>query len=550
LQVANRKPGPASEVYRMRSRARVRALLLSAFVALGLPIRPVPALAARHTPPHLALWMEPGGNLVTLSTAEGVRQALDQARAMGVDVVIPEAKNAWGYTTYPSAFAPTIDTSPMPHGAPPTYPPPTQWYPHDYDMLGTIIQEAHARGIRVDVAVNSFSEGFSPMRIGPAFQRPGWLATTYVATRPIIAPDGTSYAVTGEDVPRGENQLIMYSPDAGPATPASRWGVEVAVSKGTVTEVRDRASAAVDPGPTPIPRGGYVLSGHGAAARWLAHALPLGAAVTVGPVESHFAQSVDESIYAFVNPADPEVRSYELAVVYEVLTRYDVDGIILDRTRYEDVTADFSPLSRAQFEAFIGRPVNHWPDDVYRYAAKENWITRVPGPLYRRWLGYRAHTIMTYARTVGNLVHTVKPHVALGMYVGSWYPVYFNEGVNWASPNVRPDYPWVGSEWVDAGLAPLLDYLMIGLYYRPVTMWEAFANHYHAEISIQGGTSLGRSLVDGATSLVGGLLVSLYDDDPRHLTRAIRMVDGLAQGTMLFDLVYLNPDLERAVPQP
>ena len=35
-------------------------------------------------------------DLLQLSTPDGVAAALDRARAAGVDVVMPEAKNAWG----------------------------------------------------------------------------------------------------------------------------------------------------------------------------------------------------------------------------------------------------------------------------------------------------------------------------------------------------------------------------------------------------------------------------------------------------------------------
>lgn len=522
---------------------------------LGVP----PALALgvagpRARPPRLALWMEPGANLTALSTLEGVRESLDRARAAGVDTVMPEAKNAWGYVTYPSTFAPSIATSPMPHtDPPPSYPAPADWYPGDYDMLGTIIAEAHARGMRVDAAVNSFGEGFSPLRAGPAFTHPEWQATAYVATRRVLTPDGESYALTGVDVLREEDNLVLYTPASGAASPASRWGVEVAVSGGTVTEVRDRSEGPSDPdpGPVAIPRDGYVLSGHGAAAAWLARALPVGTSVTIGPVETRMTLSSEHSIFAFVTPADPEVWNYELGVIHEILTHYDVDGIVLDRTRYEDLSEDFSPLSRAAFEQALGHPVAHWPDDIYTYAPSGYWVTRRLGPLFKAWLGYRAHTILAFTRAVVNLVHTLRPRVAVGMYVGSWYPVYYDEGVNWASPAVRLPYAWIGDEWVRSGLAPLLDYLMIGLYYRPVTIWEALRQHDSPNISIQGGAALGISLVHGDTPLLGALLVSLYEHDAGRLTRAIRMSNGLTRGTMLFDLIYLNNDqLWPAVPHP
>jgi uncharacterized lipoprotein YddW (UPF0748 family) len=536
-------------------------LMIAALAALALTAPPFGALrAAAAAPagavpgrvPHLALWIEPGANLRQLSTVEGVREALDRAKAAGIDTVMPEAKNAWGFTTYPSTFIPSIGDSPIPHsGAGGDYPPPTEWFPRDYDLLGTLITEAHARGLKVDVAINSFGEGYSPMRAGPSFTHDGFQAIAYVGYRNVVAPNGTTYELTGVDVPRGNDQLILYTPAAGTSSPASRWGVEAAVADGTVTEVRDRSAGADDPGPPAIPKNGYVLSGHGTAAAWLRETLAAGDHVSIGPVQTRFEPSSEHDIFAFANPANPEVWNYELAAVHEIVARYDVDGIVLDRTRYDDLSQDFSDSSRAAFERAIGHPVAHWPDDIYTYVAKGYGVDRKFGPLYKAWLGYRAHTIMMYTRAAAEVARATRPGVTVGMYVGAWYSVYYNEGVNWASPGVWAPYRWIGGRWVESGLAPLLDYLMIGLYYRPVTVGDAIRQHDNPLISVQGSGLLGETLVNGAIPVLGSLLLPLYEGQPQTMTRAIRMSNDVTQGTMLFDLVYLNTlNLWDAIPKP
>ncbi|HLW46699.1 MAG TPA: alpha amylase family protein [bacterium] len=534
-------------------RALIPACTAAALVtAACAAAAPPPAGAASGRIPHHALWIEPGANLRQLSTVEGVREALDRAKAAGIDSVMPEAKNAWGFATYPSTFIPPLAESPIPHsGAGGDYPPPTEWFPRDYDLLGTIITEAHARGLKVHVAINSFGEGYSPMRAGPSFTQPDFQATAYVGFRSVVAPNGTSYELTGVDVPRGNDQLVLYTPASGAASPASRWGVEAAVAGGTVTEVRDRAAGTDDPGPIAIPKNGYVLSGHGAAAAWMRDALAAGTSVAIGPVQTRMEPSSAHDIFAFANPANPDVWNYELAAVHEIVARYDVDGIVLDRTRYDDLSEDFSDASRAAFERSLGHPVAHWPDDIYTYVAKGYGVERRFGPLYKAWLGYRAHTIMTYTRAAAQVARATRPGVTVGMYVGAWYPVYYNEGVNWGSPGVWAPYPWIGATWVQSGLAPLLDYLMIGLYYRPVTESEAVRRHDNPLISVQGSGRLGETLVRGAIPVVGSLLLPLYEGQPQTMTRAIRMSDQVTQGTMLFDLVYLNTlNLWDAIPKP
>ena len=537
---------------RPREVARLLPAVLLALVLAGPAAPGSRADAAAGRVPRHVMWIEPGANLKQLSTVEGVRAALDRAKAAGIDTIIPEAKNAWGYASYPSSFMPSIADSPLSHsGAGGSYPPPSQWYPRGYDLLGTIIAEAHARGIRVDAAVNTFGEGYSPMHAGPSFTHPDFQATAYVAYRRVVPPDGSSYELTGVDVPRGEDQLVLFTPAAGAASPASRWGVEAAVADGAVTDVRDRAAGDTDPGAVAIPKNGYVLSGHGAAANWLRGALKPGDRITIGPVEARMAPSSAHNIFAFANPASPEVWNYELAAVREIVSKYDVDGIVLDRTRYDDLSEDFSELSRAAFERTIGHRVAQWPDDIYTYVPRGYWVTRKFGPLYQAWLGYRAHTIMAYTRAAREVAKTARPGVTVAMYVGSWYSVYYNEGVNWGSPNFRAPYAWIGDDWVRAGLAPLLDYLMIGLYYRPVTMWEAIRRGDGAAISIQGSGFLGVQIVHGDTPVIGSLLLTLYEGKPKTLTRAIRMSDAVTRGTMLFDLVYLNTlNLWEAIPTP
>ena len=53
---------------------------------------------------------------------------------------------------------------------------------------------------------------------------------------------------------------------------------------------------------------------------------------------------------AFVNPSNKEVQDFQLLRVEEVLKNYDIDGIVLDRCRYDNLYADFSHVTRNSFE--------------------------------------------------------------------------------------------------------------------------------------------------------------------------------------------------------
>ncbi len=383
--------------------------------------------------PRRALWIETSANLRALSTREGIRALVSRARAAGFDTVIPEAKNAWGFVIYDSAFAAHIRTSPV---ARPGYPPPIEWYPKDFDTLQVLIDEAHAAGLRAHPAVNAFGEG---LRLDPA--------------QPAIG-------------------LIERRPE---------W-----------------ASIHLRSGPNGQPT---------------------------------FVPSSRATMIAFVNPSHPEVQLYELAVLWEIVSRYDVDGVIIDRARYPGVDADFSDLSRAQFEGRLGRPVAQWPGDVMQTATGA--LRR--GPFFPEWVAWRASVIQAYVRSASRLVRRVRPGISVGMYVGAWYPTIFEAGQNWGRAEAPPLFPSWSQGWAEASLLPDLDYVMIGLYYRSITPWEALGRRAAWWASVAGGSTLARQ-VTGGFPVLGSVWLELYKNDRDAARRAIQAASRLTDGLMVFDL--------------
>jgi len=64
--------------------------------------------------------------------------------------------------------------------------------------------------------------------------------------------------------------------------------------------------------------------------------------------------SVKAKYSTMLNPANPEIQRYELSILKELASRYpQLDGVILDRVRYDGIAADFSDMSRKLFEKHI-----------------------------------------------------------------------------------------------------------------------------------------------------------------------------------------------------
>jgi len=72
---------------------------------------------------------------------------------------------------------------------------------------------------------------------------------------------------------RGANQLILYTPAYGESTGTNEWGAEATVIGGIVRNVGGNNSA--------IPRDGFVLSGHGKGADWIARSLNPGMEISI-----------------------------------------------------------------------------------------------------------------------------------------------------------------------------------------------------------------------------------------------------------------------------
>ena len=263
----------------------------------------------------------------------------------------------------------------------------------------------------------------------------------------------------------------------------------------------------------------------------------------------------------FMSAANPEVVEYELALLKEIC-QYDIDGVCLDRVRFSGITSDFSPEARTSFENFLGHEVKNWPEDVYTYELKEDAEPidmiadegarsgrglsdrheRVPGPLYDRWLVWRAKTITNIIARSRALVKLEDPSIVFADYTGAWYPSYYNEGVNWASPDYDPadDYDWAPEDYHEAGYAHLMDVFYAGWYYTSLTEEDALAKGDPAWASMEGTAKLFERIIGDDTSTHASLFLQQYEGDPENFQRCARAAYDLSDGLMLFDLIYLE----------
>ncbi|WP_106766198.1 alpha amylase family protein [Paenibacillus faecalis] len=241
----------------------------------------------------------------------------------------------------------------------------------------------------------------------------------------------------------------------------------------------------------------------------------------------------------FVNPIHPEVIRHELAIIEEVTKNYKLDGVVLDRCRYPNIYGDFSELSRQQFEQYIGQRVEKWPEHIF--TVQEGTKEIEFGQWFGKWTEWRALNIKNFVKKAKQLVKSLNPELSFSIYVGSWYPLYYNEGVNWGSETYHPELPWASEDYHRSGYADELDFLMTGCYYPEVSIEEAEQSGRPASwYSVEGAIDMSLQAVNGQIPVVASLFLKDYDGNPEQFKKAVRMCKQKSHGVMLFDVVYLE----------
>ncbi len=246
------------------------------------------------------------------------------------------------------------------------------------------------------------------------------------------------------------------------------------------------------------------------------------------------SELTNEHMAVFVNPANPDAAQYELAILHEIASNYPVQGIVLDRMRYPNKFCDFSDYTRRGIEQMVGERVRDWPDDVCIRQGSE----LVPRRLFGHWLLYRAGIIRAFLERARVVVKSANPTAALGAYVGSWYPYYWDVGVNWAGPKHIAQYDWWPDGYEKTGYADLVDFLCPGCYYPDPTRAEAAASGLEEWRSVEAGLDEASFAVEDACFSYGSIYLRDYIGSPDRLARAINLCLENSQGCMLFDLVH------------
>lgn len=236
-------------------------------------------------------------------------------------------------------------------------------------------------------------------------------------------------------------------------------------------------------------------------------------------------------VAAFLNPALPEVQEFCLSFIEEIATKYDFDAFALDYCRYSGVESDFSEASRQDFERYIGKKVEHFPEDIFTWQTDAGGNYYVSdGELAPLWYEYRSKVVRDFIQKAGETIKSVKPNVRLEYWAASWYGSLYCNGQNWASAQYDPaaKYAWASPGYKNTGFAGLLDRFMNGAYLERV---------YGADDaeSMEYAYNRGENLIKGENLMMG----SIYAIHPELMEEAAYLSLKRTGGLVVFDIVQV-----------
>ena len=204
----------------------------------------------------------------------------------------------------------------------------------------------------------------------------------------------------------------------------------------------------------------------------------------------------------FMNPANDDVQAFVLQLLRD-LAKYNLDGIVLDRCRYDDygLMSDFSDVSRAKFEEYIGETVPNFPADIMAPGTDELPAEADQPAYFKKWLEFRAKVIHDFMVDARDAIKSVNDTIRFGAYVGAWYSTYYTSGVNWASPkyDTAAHYPeWATEDYHTYGYADHTDFMFLGAYASTSSIYGS------GEWTMQGFCEQGRELLQGDVPFAGG----------------------------------------------
>ena len=203
----------------------------------------------------------------------------------------------------------------------------------------------------------------------------------------------------------------------------------------------------------------------------------------------------------FLDPAHADVQAFLLTLLGELAAYDGLDGIVLDRCRYDDYNLDagYTDAAKAAFTTYLGDAPSAWPV----MPKGQTYVSSNPSTIQRNWLTFRCKVIHDFIAQAAAKVHEVNKDVRFGVYVGAWFSEYYRSGVNWTSEKYdikknESSYKWAPNNYQKTGFADLLDFIFLGAYAGKDSI------HGSTEWTMEGFAKLGAKRLCGVVPFAAG----------------------------------------------
>lgn len=243
----------------------------------------------------------------------------------------------------------------------------------------------------------------------------------------------------------------------------------------------------------------------------------------------------------FLDPANPQVQEFLLTLLGELASYEGLDGIVLDRCRYDDygLDAGYTDAAKAVFTEYLGTAPKNWP-----VLPQGKGSVSSPSTLERNWLTLRCKIIHDFIEKAASRVHEVAPDIRLGVYVGAWFSEYYSSGVNWTSSKYdlktgESTYKWATEAYQKTGFADLLDFIFLGAYAGTTGV------HGSGEWTMEGFAKLGARRLAGAVPFAAGPDIGnstgfTEGGQEALIPDIVNTMLGSAEGLFVFDLCHIR----------
>lgn len=244
----------------------------------------------------------------------------------------------------------------------------------------------------------------------------------------------------------------------------------------------------------------------------------------------------------FLDPANSQVQEFLLTLLGELAAYEGLDGIVLDRCRYDDhgMDAGYTDAAKEAFAAYLGEAPSKWPV----MPRGQDYLGSNPSQLERSWLTFRCKVMHDFIAKASEKVHSVNPDVRFGVYVGAWFSSYYTSGVNWSSPSYNlkakeSGYKWVPGNYQKTGFADLLDFIFLGAYAGTDGV------HGSSEWTMEGFARLGAQRLCGDVPFAAGPDIgngSGFENGKQEalIPDIVQTMLDTSDGLFIFDLCHIR----------